>query len=425
MKPEASRKEPPGTGTAPAAGPSFRQAQWQVLFALMFCYLFFYTGRQNFGWAIKGIQDEFKLSPAELGIISGAMLACYGVGQAINGNLGDKFGGRRMVFLGALLSCALNWVTSFGHSFWTLLWPWMANGFVQSMSWAPGSRMLSNWWPAHERGKAFGFYTFSAGFSSVLIYGLAIVILQYLHWQWLFRLPVLLLAGAGCIFYLLARDRPQDKGFAPLTDDAVSAVASSQETSAQRYAAVIANVPFLAACLAIGFESMARYGLLVWVPVHYLGPDWKDNPQGVWITLALPVGMAFGALTSGYISDRLFRSNRSRTIALFLGLAAVVALSLYVVPKENKLAGLGLLFLAGFFVYGPQAAFWALCPDVLGRERSATGVGLMNAFAYGFAAIGEPLIGHLVQVQGNTTIIFGVVALACILGMLCILPVKR
>ncbi len=38
-------------------------------------------------------------------------------GQMINGNLGDKFGGRRMMFLGAVSSFALNWLTSFALGF--------------------------------------------------------------------------------------------------------------------------------------------------------------------------------------------------------------------------------------------------------------------------------------------------------------------
>ena len=33
---------------------SFRRAQWRMLLAAMFCYLFFYTGRQTFGFAIPG-----------------------------------------------------------------------------------------------------------------------------------------------------------------------------------------------------------------------------------------------------------------------------------------------------------------------------------------------------------------------------------
>jgi MFS transporter, OPA family, glycerol-3-phosphate transporter len=331
-----------------------------------------------------------------------------------------------MLSLGALLSFTLNWVTSFGHSFWSLLVPWAANGLVQSMGWAPGSRLLSNWWAPHERGKAFGFYVFSAGFSSVLIFGLAIWVLKYLSWRWLFRLPVLLLLGGGVVFYLRTRERPEDMGFEPLPDEPSQTTSTSgKESWVQRCSHILSNWRFVAACISIGFESVARYGLLIWVPFHYMGGNWKDKPGSVWITLALPIGMALGALTSGYVSDLLFHSNRSRPIATFLVVATGVCVLLLVVPKEERLVGLVLLFLAGFFVYGPQASFWALCPDLLGRKRAATGVGFMNACAYGFAALGEPTIGWVIEKTGNTASAFGVVAAVCALGAACILPVKR
>ena len=81
----------------------------------MFCYLFYYTGRQSFGFAIPGIQAELGLSKPTLGFVSTALLWSYAIGQAMNGNLADKFGGRRMVGLGAALSCVLNWIVSFAQ----------------------------------------------------------------------------------------------------------------------------------------------------------------------------------------------------------------------------------------------------------------------------------------------------------------------
>ena len=58
-----------------------------------------------------------------MGWISAAMLWAYACGQMINGNLGDKFGGRRMMFSGAVLSFVLNWLTSFGMGFKSLAAP--------------------------------------------------------------------------------------------------------------------------------------------------------------------------------------------------------------------------------------------------------------------------------------------------------------
>jgi OPA family glycerol-3-phosphate transporter-like MFS transporter len=95
---------------------------------------------------------------------------------------------------------------------------WSANGLAQSMGWAPGSRLVANWWGAHERGRAFGFFVLAAGLSSVLSYVTSLVVLDALHldWRWIFRLPVLLMLLGGIVVWLIARDKPSYLGFANL-----------------------------------------------------------------------------------------------------------------------------------------------------------------------------------------------------------------
>jgi OPA family glycerol-3-phosphate transporter-like MFS transporter len=407
-----------------------RMRFWQrcMLLLTMMCYLFYYTGRQTFGFAMPGIEAELEIDKETLGWISTALLWSYAIGQAINGNLADKFGGRRMMSAGAILSTLLNWVTSFGTSFVSLIIPWGINGYAQSMGWAPGSRVISNWWAAESRGKAYGFYVFAAGLSSVLTFVSSMLILQMgFDWRWIFRLPVIALLLAGVLYYLLARDRPQELGLLPPEDeqrpDSDEITVETKLSSWQRYRNVLGNKRFLLAAIAIGFQNTARYGLLIWVPVHFLGEDWK-NSDDKWISVALPVGMALGAIASGWISDNVFRSNRSKVIILFMTLAAACSVVMYFLPRGSWL-GIVVLFFTGFFAYGPQASFWALCPDMLGVENVGTGTGVMNCFAYGFAGLGEPLIGRLMDTYDETSLVFVVVAISCMASAVMAVGIRR
>ncbi|MGO4777904.1 MFS transporter, partial [Lysobacter sp. 2RAB21] len=218
-----------------------------------------------------------------------------------------------------------NWVVSFATGFKSLVIPWGMNGYFQALGWAPGSRLLSNWWGLSERGKVYGFYTFAAGCASVLSFVTSMIVVDTLQldWRWIFRMPVLLMLLGGITFYLVLRERPEDLGYdSPDTgianaEDAATAGTNAKttdvaESSWDRYKAVLRNPRLLIAGLSIGFQNAARYGLLVWVPVHYLGPAAKTTTMGTWIAVALPVGMALGALTNGWISDRLFGSSRCK-----------------------------------------------------------------------------------------------------------------
>lgn len=421
--------------------PDFKRTQRRVMGAVMFCYLFYYTGRQTFGFAIPGIQKELGLDKETLGWVSATLLWCYALGQAVNGNLGDRFGGRRMMALGAVLSFVLNWLTSFGTGLRSLTLAWGMNGLTQSMGWAPGSRLVANWFGAHERGRAFGFYVLAAGLSSVLSYVTSLVILDVLHldWRWIFRLPVVLMLLGGVVVWYVARDRPSRAGFEdfhdgpqPVIAETETAAAGQGESSWQRYAVALRSGRLLLAGLAIGFQNTVRYGLLIWVPVHFLGEDFKNDSLGKWVSVALPLGMALGAVASGWISDRFCGSRRSGVIASFMALASVTALGMYLLPRGSAL-GMPLLFLCGFFAYGPQSAFWALAPDLLGRARAGTAVGIMNCFAYAMAGLGEPLVGWWVQHNPfsstpgveNTALVFPIVAVFALCSATLALFIRR
>jgi MFS transporter, OPA family, glycerol-3-phosphate transporter len=422
----------------PTTQPAFRAARLRVLLASMVCYLTYYTGRQSFGFAIPFIEEEMGLSKTQLGCFAAALLWTYAIGGPISGNLADRYGGRRMVSLGAVLSCALNWLVSLGTGFFSLLIPWTANGFAQSMGWAPGSRVLSNWWGREHRGLAFGLFTFAAGLSSVVAFVSSLLILKTLglSWRWIFRLPVLLLLVGGGVYYVVVRNCPSDHGFDAAADADHQGSSSKQPsgTPQQGYLSILKNPRFVAACVGIGFQNAARYGLLLWVPVHFLGPTWKTS-NTAWISVALPAGMALGAVAGGWISDRVFRSVRWKLIATFMSFAAATAILMYLLPMDH-VWGSAVLFLCGFFVYGSQSAFWALCPDLLGSRCVGTGVGIMNCFAYVFAGVASPLVGGMIEafpvvdastglLMDNTALIFPAVAGASMMCALLAFMIRR
>ena len=410
---------------------TFSQYKWRALIGVTFCYLFYYTGRQTLGFAVSSIQHDYGLSKYQIGWISATMLWCYAGGQFINGNLGDKLGGKAMMIAGAVLSLAANWVFSFGHTFLFFLLAWGANGYFQSMGFAPGSRLLSNWWDHKHRGFVYGVYIGFSGFSSVLAYVFPVLILGTMHldWIWIFRLaPLSMLLGA-LVLLLFVSERPEDKHLKSVEQagDTPPLAAHDDLTSAQRYRLVLRNWRLYITGLAIGFQNAARYALVVWVPVHFLGMDWKTSSALIdpkWITVALPVGMALGSLSNSWISDVLFQGRRYVAIVAYMVLASTTAIVMMFVPHASMIA-IALLFLCGFFVFGPASSFWALCPDIFGRRVAGTATGVLNTMSYIFAGIGEPVIGHMIDSTGNTSIIFPIVAGLCAASAVLSMLIKR
>jgi sugar phosphate permease len=266
----------------------------------------------------------------------------------------------------------------------------------------------------------------------VLAYFLPIVILGGLglDWRWIFRLSVLFMLFGAVVMFLTVRERPEDLGLARPADDSPDEetnAGAASEASLLRYRAVLSNWRLYAAGLSIGFQNAARYALLVWIPVHFLGPNWKSASSVIdptWITVALPIGMALGASTNSWMSDIVFQSRRYKAIITYMILAAIIAIAMEFVPHGSLLGIFG-LFLCGFFVFGPASSFWALCPDIFGRRLSGTATGVLNFISYACAGLGEPLIGRFMDQTGNTSIIFPIVAGLCICSALSSLLIRR
>jgi OPA family glycerol-3-phosphate transporter-like MFS transporter len=396
----------------------------------MGCYLFYYTGRLAIGHAMPLMGDDLGYSKEQLGWLTAAALAAYGVGQAINGNVGDRWGARRMVSAGAIGSMSLCWLFSFLDAAFWLVVVWAVNGFVQSMGWAPGGRLISQWWPHERRGFAFGMYMLAAASATVLVWCSSYAVLALMdehdsaRWRWLFRLPTLALGAAGVLFFMLVRDRPEDVGLSPLEEPLEQQGANADvtlpghSTWLSRYLTVLGNVGFLLAATVIVFQSFARYGLLTWSATYYAEAGIPVN-EALLLTLSLPVGMGLGAVAGGVMSDRWFRERRGAVAAMFLTLAAFCFLLIYLNPisqSGERTVGIVLMFLSGFFVYGAQGPLWAMCPDLVGKNNSGTALGLMDALAYAGAAAQGPILGAIVDSRQSSGFAAVFLLLAAVAG---------
>ena len=289
------------------------------------------------------------------------------------------------------------------------------------MGFAPASRLIAAWWAPGERGRAYGLLNGAAGLSSVITYTTAALVIAWLSWRWVLRLPVLLLLLGAAVVWCFARDRPEDLGFPPLAGPgaagsrpaSTSDIGEPDVSFGTRVREALRNRAFVLASVGFGFANWARLGLLVWAPSHLLGTG--TAAKASWISLALPVGMALGAFVGGYTVDRFFAGNHPRMIVLSLLLAAGVTLGLLVTPPDAR----SLVAAVRRRTLSSSARFrrsrcWAR--SSLGPQAVGAGVGFMNGFGYGTAALGDVVMGTVIDATGRTGAVFAVAAGACVLG---------
>lgn len=409
-------------GYTPEQYKLFNKNAWIVLLAFSLLYCMLYCGRQNINYVMPAMMAEEGWTELDLGILSSVLFWTYGIGHLFNGRLGEIFGVNKFIIAGMFLSAAANVLIGFQSSLVIIAILWGFNGYFQSMLWSPGIALLANWWPGNKRGFATGFANAFSGFGQVcasLAVSLSFIILPNSGWKAGFIIPAGIMVIAGLIYIIFAKDSPKKIGLKEFVDS--DAKKNEQDEELKKLVAENGKLfPYLYLLkqwrfdlwlLIIAGSSIARYGLLTWVPTYYVQEFGVDIEEGALGTVLLPLGMAFGTLIIPWISDKLFPTNRLPMVIICAGVSGIVV---FLFRGVGPGVGAGaLLFIAGFFIYAINGIVWAYATDVGGRAFAGTAAGVLDCAAYLGASVQAIFFGSVLTSSGNWTLVFTCVAGVC------------
>jgi sugar phosphate permease len=164
----------------------------------------------------------------------------------------------------------------------------------------------------------------------------------------------------------------------------------------------------------IACSSIARYGLLTWIPTYFTEVFQFDIEAGIIGSVICPLGMAAGALAIPWLSDRMWSQNRLPWVVISSVGAALTVLGF--MNAEPGVLASTLLFFAGFFIYGINSLVWAFATDIGGRTFGGTASGILDCAAYIGASVQAIFFGSVLTNSGDWSFVF-----ACIVGVLVVM----
>ena len=351
--------------------------------------------------AIPGIMDEYGYTKTTMGLILTALFGAYAFGQFVNGQLGDKFGGRIMVSLGLILSAVFNLLFGFSSIFTAMVVIWALNGYVQSMGWAPTVKTVANWFPRRMRGRIGGILGSSYQIGNALSWLLAGLLAAYLDWRWLFYVPAIILAAAAVHWYVRGRNAPEVVGLPSLEEEEQGETreeALPDHHLGFRYTlGAVLSSPHIW-CMAFGlfFLNIVRYGFMDWAPTYMFEVQKAHISVAAYKAMAIPLAGSLGAIFAGWLSDKVFHLRRAPASAIML-LALVFFTWLFPqIPGRNWVASLAVLIMIGFLTYGPHVAIVTYAPMDFGtRKAAASAAGFIDGMGYIGAALTGVASGFL------------------------------
>jgi sugar phosphate permease len=232
--------------------------------------------------------------------------------------------------------------------------------------------------------------------TSLTLYGAGLLIVVFDNeWRAAFVVPAALLLLSAIHTALRLRERPPAKksnsGCAPHQRVEHLPLASSLWVTLTNGRIWI---------LAIGLFGLdvVRFGFLDWVPTHL------KEVQGIRIDSAglkaavLPLGGAFGALLSGWASDRFFGARRAPVIAGSLFLVGCLTIAYQRAATLGGIATVGCLGLIGVFLYAAQILLVGTAAQDFARMRTSAGAaGFVDFMGYTGAFGGDVVTGYLLK----------------------------
>ncbi|MFA7248448.1 MAG: MFS transporter [Dehalococcoidia bacterium] len=344
------------------------------------------------------IRPELDLTFTQGGSLSSVSTLVYAFMQIPAGYLVDRFGPRRLFFIGALGTSVLACSFALIHSYPLLLVNQGAAGFFRSLLFAPGLVLMASWFPPNRRATAMGLFV-AGGFTSNIVLNLIGPTLEaWFGWRVTFLIFAALGIAAALAYGRLAKERPRSPGRAASMREALSLFR-------YRVMWVLGGMQFVRFFVALGVGF--------WLPsllVADKGFSLHTTGQLIALSAALTVPSNF---LGGYISDRLH--NPLGVIAF--SMAALAASSVLIVLAPSTVMLIAAMCVNAVFVQFYFGPLFAVPIDLLGARRAGISSGFSNLFANlgGFAStVG---LGAVKDATGSFAAGFFAIAACCMIGI--------
>jgi len=416
---------------------TYPRMRLQIFLACYIAYVVFYLCRKNISVALPAMGTALHYSNTQLGIIGSTLYATYSIGKFTNGVLADRANVRRFLPTALLISAFVNFsfvisamlitpgkFTFFGLPsasilLWILAFFWGANGWVQSMGFPPIAKSFTYWFSNNERGRKWALWSTSHQLGMFLSVILSGYLVAHYGWKSAFYVPAILAFFVSLGLFKALRDVPKTQGLPCVEeyrepDVAVKIEATDECVEEQKESYgdlfkkhILRNPNLWLLAVSFVFVYFTLMGTLDWL-IKYLVEEKHNSLELATMKLSvLPLFGSLGTISSGYISDKIFKQRRAPVNIIYLVGVAIGVLALkfnttgtnfidaFVLAKTGHeltsfipLNGSGIIdFLCigmiGFCSYGPQVLIGGICAiEASSKKVAAAATGFVGSFGY-------------------------------------------
>jgi MFS family permease len=340
---------------------------------------------------LAALMKDLGMAKFTAGLLGSATLVASAVGGLVFGVVADRFGRTRALISSILIYSVFTAACGLAQTVAQLAVFRVFLGLGMGGEWASGAALVSETWSAEHRGKALGFMQSAWAVG----YGLAALVVALVMPVWGWR-AVFFVGVLPALVTVWVQRRVEEPALWRSRKAAASARPGRlADVFRGNLGRLTVAVTLMNAC-----TMFAWWGFNQWIPA-YLSLPAGDGGIGLstrvmsGFIIAMQVGMWFGYVTFGFISDRV---GRKRAYISYLLTAAVLMLAYAVTQRPPALLLLGPV--VAFFATGYFTGFGAVTAEIYPTEIRATAQG----FTYNIGRIGSAVapwaVGRLADTSG-------------------------
>ncbi len=357
-----------------------------TLLVLLFVYTMSFIDRQIMGILIQPIKQEFQVSDAAMGVLSGLTFAPFSSTLAIPfGRYADRANRRNFVAYCCGAWSAMTALCGMATGYWSLALARVGVAVGEAGGTAPSISMIADHYPPQQRGRAMSVYMLGPQLG--ILFGLALGGWIAQHHGW--RTAFMVMSVPGVLAALLLRFTAVEPRRGAWDTDP-SAASAPPESLGQLLRDLWASKAFTRITWAGLMMGFTGYAIGIWTPA-FLVRSHGMTLQGAGAVMGILGGLAavIGALFSGWLSDWLAkRDPRWRIGVPILGclLSLPTGLAFYLMPAGDPwlVGSMAVPRAIGFYVlFGTTAVWWtapvyAVLAELIAPHRRATALAVFN-----------------------------------------------
>jgi ACS family glucarate transporter-like MFS transporter len=393
-----------------------------------------YFDRTNISIAGIEIGREFGIGNTRLGWIFSAFLIGYASFQIPAGLLARRLGSRRVLGLlgawwGFFIALTALIPRGIGGALIILVLLRFALGAGEATMYPAASQFVERWFPVKERGKANGFIFAGVGLGAITPPLMTAIILHY-GWRAAFLFSACVAATAGLVWFLIARDKPEQHRWVSETEQAAivsgrrASRAGEPEDDPARFgkhsipwAKIFRSRTIFALTMSYFSFGYVAWMFFAWLYIYMAqvrGLNLKTSAiYSMFPFFAMTAGCLLGGIVSDWIAAR-FSLRTGRCLLPGVALAFTAVLLLFGSRAHQAQTAALVLACGAGVLYLAQSSFWAVSADVAG-EYTGVVSGMMNMGGQIGGACTASLT-PLIAVHFGWEVSFAVAAALAILG---------